>query len=85
MILKLSCFTYWAQSNHKGLLGNSGESESVVDVTMEIRGWSDGGRDLKLRNVEKGNKMNSPLKPPERKHPCQHLNFRFVTFKTVKE
>lgn len=74
MTLKLSCITYWAQCNHKGLLGNSGESEPVVDVTMETRGWRNGGRDLKLRNVEKGNKMNSPLKPPEGKHPCQPLN-----------
>lgn len=42
MTLKLSCITYWAQCNHKGLLGNSGESEPVVDVTMETRGWRNG-------------------------------------------
>lgn len=69
-----------------------GGSESVVgDMTIEIRGWNDVRKESQVKEcewppeTEKGRKMKSPLKLPEGKLPCQHLDFRLLISTTARE
>ena len=67
------------------------EREAKGDLTTvggmtEARSLSDVRKDWEPRNeVRKGKEVDSPQKPPEGMLPCQYLDFRLLTSKTVRE